>query len=734
MATTDYLPLSTFTEIRDFVNQLESHEVKPCVSLVRHGIIPLPSDKILWELIPISLFTKLFLSYDHDGPDLSEIGQTFFAVSTNPLISSSIISFCLAKVPTPEEIQNRFLASVSKEVQVMESTARPPSINWKSFFSPTPGDCFITPHQETDCTPFAMRINAGFRRFRDVISFSKIWPHGTSRGISSSAQRSLERLRRIEDVEWMSPDDHRGQISSLSVVKHYLRNGTWPGGACELKQKWYPSGLAPRTYFAQGGDAIRTSCYLRNFFNDFTDTYIPTERRARVDGSRLICPDGGYFFIYDLTSFTSNFHEQKEFLLSMAQFFRETVVYLVGHGLLLEERYLGSMIEEYCNTVNDLPPYEYHKNILDFSLDSVTFFHHVAGFLGVPGNLATCTLAHGISVGVTTKLDERQSCAGDDGNLGLSSKDEESDATKTLHCLGIIQESKLSSTEGSGRGSYLKREFKQVDNRGILVERVDFPLMGAINTMQHDDPRFPELSKDRHQLRKSIASSISKLIRDLYLHSQGYYKQGVLEYILLFLRDVYAKGALPTSGMVRGLYGSDLDLESFQIEAAVVFPLSERYFRRDPDVVLTEDFLPWVVEVPVWTDISITFREDEEWTYGDTRVGKSSPALEKMTKFGYLEREETERITLVGEAARLHFRRFTTSDFQRQEYKYTSRTHLSADQLKSTGLSGLDNVHWKSSFHEEHVKTPLQFRTRYRDPDRATNFLSESSLGLEDLY
>jgi hypothetical protein len=418
----------------------------------------------------------------------------------------------------------------------------------------------------------------------------------------------------------------------------------------------------------------------------------------------------------------------------MASFFRDTRVYLVGHNLSLNEEYLGAMIEEYCNTVNDLPPYEYNKSILDFSLDSITFFHHVAGFLGVPGNLATCTLAHGITIGITTKTDERQSCAGDDGNIGIQDEREEMEATSTLHCLGTIQETKLSKTLGSGRGSYLKREFKQVDNRGILVERVDFPLMGAVNTMCNDDPRFPELSKDRKRLRKSIASSMAKLVRDLYLHSQGYYRPGVLEYILLYIRDVYAKGALPTSGMVRGLYGSDLDRESFRIDAAVVFPVSERYFRRDPDVVLTEDFLPWVVEVPVWTDENITFREGEEWISGDTRTGMSNPTLEKLTKLGYLERTETERITLVGEAARLHFRRFTMSDFQKQEYQYTALSDLTVHQLKNIGLSGFDNSQWKSSFYGENVTAPLQIRNKYRDPDRVVDVLSESSLGLEDLY
>jgi len=733
MYSSDTLPLSSFAIIRSFINTLERHEVKPCISLVRYGVIPTPDDRALWKSIPISLFNKFFISYIQE-PEFTEHGEIFFKVSTNPLISSTIISECLAKVPTEDEIENSFIASASKEVQVMESTARPSSINWRAFFQVSHGDSYILPHQKTDSTPFAARVNAAFRRFRDRIAYTRVWPHGTTRGVSRTAQRSLERLRVENSTSWMQASDFREEISSLSIVKHYLHTGFWSQGVCELKQKWYPSGLVPRTYFAQGGDAIRTSCYLRNIFNDLTDTYLPTERRARVDGSRLICPDGGYFYIYDLTSFTSNFHEQKSFLTSMASFFRDTTIYLIGPHLNLIERSLGDMIEEYCDTVNDLPPYEFNERILNFSLDSIVFFHHVAGFLGVPGNLATCTLAHGISIGITTKEDDKQSCAGDDGNVGLLNDNEEDEITKTIHSLGLFNDDKASRTRESLRASYLKRKFVQVDNHGEMVERVDFPLLGAVNLMNQDDPRFPELSKDRSQLRKSIAASVAKLVRDLYTQSSGYYSPGVLEYILLFLKEVYAKGALPTSGMVRGFYGSDLDQQSFAIEAAVVFPLSERYFRRDPDIVLTEDFLPWIVDIPVWTDDTITFSELESWPKGHTRTGRSNPALEKLVKFGYLSRRETERITLVGEEARLHFRRYTSNDFMRQEYEYESLFDLTDFQLKCVGLTGSDEYLWKKQVYGDDVAIPMRFSKGYRDLDSVEFSVSESFLGLEDLY
>lgn len=727
------LARSSLSDIRDFITSLDQHEIKPCISLVRHGFIPSLADRSLVATIPETLLAKLFDRFDSEVIP-TEIGLVFFRVAIDPLISSSIISFCLARIPSQVEIDTAFLNSLSKEVIVMEGTKRPATIAWRQFFEPTHHDCFILPHQEHDSTGFAVTVNASFRRFRDLIEYSRIWPHGTNRGISRSAQDSLRFLRSVDDTAWMTMEDWTSQISSLMVIKHYLHTGSWASGNCEIKQKWYPSGLTPRTYFAQGGDAIQASCYLRNFFNEFTDTYVPTERIARVDGSRLICPDGGYFFIYDLTSFTSNFHEQLSFLQSMADFFRETIVYTVGKDLLLQEQTIGDMIDTYCNTVNDLPKYEFQRDILDFALDSITFVHHVAGFLGVPGNLVTCTLAHGVSIGVTIRDVRMQSCAGDDGNIGVPGEKEEMDARKTIHLLGTFNDSKASTTRENGRGSYLKRSFKQVENKGFLFNRVDFPLLGAVNVMEKDDPRFPGLSKDRKRLRQSIAASTAKLFRDLFLSSQGNLTDDVIEYILSYLRLVYGKAGLPTSGMVRGLYGSDIDREGFAIKAAVVFPLSERYLKRDPDLVLTEDFLPWVLDIPVQTDTQIVFKEGERWEQGSDRLGRSNPALEKLVKFGYVERAETERITVIGEEARRHFRRLLREDFEKQEYRYTAMLPLTSQQLSSIGLVESSDYFWRRLFFESYQPYQLSKRVKYQDLDHVTDIFSESSLGLEDLY
>jgi hypothetical protein len=418
----------------------------------------------------------------------------------------------------------------------------------------------------------------------------------------------------------------------------------------------------------------------------------------------------------------------------MARFFRGTIVFLIGHNLSLIEADIGEMIETYVSEINDFPEYEFNERILDSVID-ITFRHHVAGFLGVPGNLVTCTLAHGLAIGVGINDDDRQSTAGDDGNTGVANEREEVFTRRTIHALGTFNDDKASRTLETGRGSYLKRPFQQEGTKGILIDRIDYPLMGGVNCMIYDDPRFPLLSEDRSKLRESIAASVAKLFRDLYLVTKGTFEKGVLEFILAFLKEVYAKAALPTYGMVRKMYGSNLDYESFRIDAAVVFPLNERYFRRDPDQALSEEFLPWVAEVPVRTDEEILFRPLEDWPCGVSRTGQSSPLLEKLVKYGYLERAETERIVLVGEDARRHFRRLNIQDIREQEYTYTSILPISAHQLQSIGLSGLNEYEWRRSFQSRGFNIGLSFRSQpLRDWDAAPMTTAADEVDLMDLY
>jgi len=263
--------------------------------------------------------------------------------------------------------------------------------------------------------PEIARRNHGiFLRVRDSMRDRILFPHATTKGVSSqTADRYRTWLKNEEG--WRTGDDLPEFVNTRDILRAYIREGIRVDGDSELRQKWYPTGLKPRTYYCNGGKEFLASTHLRDFFNDLCDEFDPCNRFSRVDVSRLKGQDGRPLFVYDYSSFTSNFSEHFPFLCELAEFFRGTRVFLVGPELSLISADLGAVIQRYADTVNDYPTFSIRGDIDLWGAPEYT--HQQAGFLGVYGNLATCTLPHALLASFLVDRFEQQSTAGDDGSL-----------------------------------------------------------------------------------------------------------------------------------------------------------------------------------------------------------------------------------------------------------------------------------------------------------------------------
>lgn len=732
MTTTDTLHHHpNLHQVRRLIDSLEETDLKGCISLVRFGSIPTPNDSILLSKISDTLFRRLLQPInDTYGFRLTIDGRTFFSVSTNPLISSSIISFALARIPSDNYMDMARASSMSKEINVMESSARRSTIDWRAFFRHPASQVCLDLYPEENSWHMYETIYRGFVDFRRRIKHQRMWPYSTLRGVSTpSSKLYWEEIRSDSSFpERLIPADR--PVSSRDLVRRWIHTGKWTNGPCELRQRWYAHGLVPRTYFAQGGDAVRVSSYLRDFFNDFADCYLPTERYSRVDANRLETYVGGYFFIYDLTSFTSNFHEQTSFLEAASSFFRTTTVYLVGPNLELQEHTIGELLREYIDTINTRAQCTIHEGLIDVGLDLLTLTHRVAGFLGVPGNLAMCTLPHGLHIGPTVDSTRKQSCAGDDAAIGVQDHEHEKRVQRKARELGILQDEKVSGTRNGAASSYLKRKFEQVGQHAVLQNRVDFPLLAPVFSIHKPDPRFPSLSDDPSSLRVKVAGSTASFIRKLFETTSGEYEfTDVAEYILEFIRIIYKTAGLPEDGRVRRLYGSEVSRIERSIEAPVVFPLSLKYLYRDPDICLAEDLLPWTVEVPVLTDETLNFIPGESWRQNDSRKCRSNAIADKLVVLGFLEKEQSDRMVLRGSHARKYFRRLLLREVKEQEFVYTPTQTLTSEQLHAVGL-----IEGGEVIRTRKPPRPPIFTNRvyydYDEPDPAKRWKSTTSFAI----
>lgn len=326
---------STFASgILDMIQVLPrlSHKRRKCLlTVTRARTFPVAGTSLYsqtWEYLS-PLFTD---------PNLR---QQMLTILSSPMLSGYFLSALMSAPYTPEEVHVIKHTLLWKEVTVMESMSRTPTVNWHNLY--TYGDPI-----HTDFRP-SPKLNRLVQRalYRWSLKCEKkiLYPYcSNNKGTSSSTRDSFERTFGVieEDCE----------VTSGMLEHYYSRTGIKVEGICELKQRWYPTQASPRTYFAQGGLAYHSSKFVRDAFNWVCDELWSTNRYNRVSISGLAVSKDEDVFIYDLTSFTSLFHEHRAFLTFLAQAMEEVsvVVFDSWYGPLHYS--LGKLIWEYlCQNV-----------------------------------------------------------------------------------------------------------------------------------------------------------------------------------------------------------------------------------------------------------------------------------------------------------------------------------------------------------------------------------------------
>jgi hypothetical protein len=444
-------------------------------------------------------------------------------------------------------------------------------------------------------------------------------------------------------------------VVSLDVVHHYIRTGEWAPGRTEMKQAWTPSQLVPRTYFCWSGRDISAAAYLRNFFNDLGDQFVCSDRRNRVQPDWLKRgPDDEGFVFYDLTSFTSWFHEHVPFLRSVAKAFSGIRVYLVGEDLTLSDHDLGSLIEGYTDLTTDFATFVVNSKSVGMGYEGRVFTHQTAGFLGIPGNLITCTIAHGLAAAANYELPRSLQVPGDD--VGGSARDEPH-RRAVKHCastLGSLQFDKVFQTPQLSL--YLKRLVLVLGNSLDLAPMLIFPLLPYLinpDSTTYQSNRFRLPPRDRIHCR--AASVIVAFLRDFWRHTGGNADSDSKAIILLFLRRIHDQVGLPQGAIFQGrLYGSD-DPETDHVysDISVKFPVDDdRCLDWNPDLNFASKY---VTRMTIRGVHEVKFTEGfTSLSEGERIVVRNSKGWRFLEDMGYVEilGIPGEKIELVGSDAR----------------------------------------------------------------------------------
>jgi hypothetical protein len=230
------------------------------------------------------------------------------------------------------------------------------------------------------------------------------YPYYSKKTIGSIASEALHNIWREEDITFT------GTTLGLEILYH--RHQIKIDAPTEMRVAFGYSDLRPRCYFAMGPTQYYPARHIQSVFNVILDSIPSVSRETRFDISGIRMTDEEVLFIYDYASFTSSLVELSAFTDEIAGFYADTVIQIFDTAVGIVEVNLGEMIAEYNTICNKYPTFVLKRDLDPDSFEDVFITHHT-GMLGVPGNISSSTLLHGIHLMILV-LSMYARCVGDD--------------------------------------------------------------------------------------------------------------------------------------------------------------------------------------------------------------------------------------------------------------------------------------------------------------------------------
>jgi len=448
----------------------------------------------------------------------------------SPLHAGLLYSFVRYAPYSSEIIRETKLKSIQKEMKVMTSNKRLSVLNFSSIFDGTTIPIHSTLPYNHDMTDVVRRALGLWKK---SMNKKLHFPRYSNKTCSDDTYRDA--------IDKDIIDSDRAKLTLYDIERIYHDTGVKLGGICEMRQRWLPSQLSPRTYYTMGGDAYHKSKYLQNMFSELCDSLGPTHKSLSLHPDRLHMTDTQYGYIYDLSSFSSNLHEHANFLRQLSSYCIGTSIRIVDSwkGIVTED--LGDMIAEYVTL---------HEQIL-VSLEKVRFrtgyvvvTQEIAGLLGVYGNISSAKFLHGIVMAQLIDNMESLNVAGDDGIIAV---EEDYYAYNGICLMGDMAVDKAYETKYSGC-ICLKRKIDQVGNRLHKGNIIIWPSYEYPNQEFRIDERYDQITRMTiEERKKSTSATVTGFLKQLkYMEIDTYDKELIDKYIT----NLYRISGLPVSGNI----------------------------------------------------------------------------------------------------------------------------------------------------------------------------------------
>lgn len=530
----------------------------------------------------------------------------------SPLFAGLILHLVLSAPMSRREVEQVYTASMLKEVTVMESVKRTNTLNFDVFFgySSMPLLDFLPPN-EAMAKRIQGFIDSWIEETKKHILYPKVGSKTVSKVTGSMLKSTFPDYSQASDIGY----------TPIDLERVYEQFGIKIGGPCEMRQKWYPANLQPRTYYTTGGDAYHSSKYLADPLTNLCNILPATNRYLRVEPGRIVIRDCSDDVIYyDLSSFTSNLHVHYEFMVRLSQYCHGEIVEVLDARQGIVNRDLGDLILEYADTNLRNPTYTLPSKYGD---PSVVHYHGIAGFLGVYGNIASATFIHGVVMTMMHEHLDENNVAGDDG---LDVSPDVNLTLRVIRSLGSVVDEKT-FRDSEGCCIHLKRPIHRIGNRLLHGMLSTWPSLEPL--LQVTDPRYPYYQGLSNREKKDIvASSITAFLQKLESLHLTDDDRDLVDAHLSHMYDTYK---LPRGGCVP---------QATRTRSAFIPAYEKRYIGIDPIHNTISRNYSGIATLPL--------RGHERWNPGmlqvDTFQCNTTKMLNYLEVLGYVEREKVSKL------------------------------------------------------------------------------------------
>jgi len=614
-----------FEKLWNLTPSLNMKTRKAVVMLARAQFIPDPgSTSRLSMIIGFHQCTLGNLKKCH--PNLHYCVDTCCDLILHPVFSSFVIDVMRSAPLSQEDICEAKSASFAKEIRVMEGMPFPSAFNYKVFFDPR----FFSQRFHSSMAPnpkMAQFVYEVLVRWRENVCSEILFPRISSKKVANNT------IRKWEGATGRKWDEKEYGVFNQYVVERFSHD-TFEKleGPTEMRQKWYRSQYSPRTYYAMGGTAFHLSKHTQKPMGDLVDYLPSTNHISRLNPTRIILPDGMILLIYDLSSFTSNHWEQRHFLANLSEFCSGYTVMIADsvHGFITRD--LGLLLSDY-NQLNMSPEYSMERIGEEFT-DRVGI-QNIAGFLGVYGNIASCTFLHGASVLQLVDSPDLLNVAGDDGHFPIMpSPGGEESVMGVIRANGVVETSKMFRTDEEG-AVCLKRGIVQFGDRLLQKRMVIFPSLASVLDVIGKFPRqFGPDTSDKEEARSVVATEVFRFLRSLSNFDD--LDKDDCDTILDYLHWIYQITGLPDNGSVPQLGGRYL---------CPVKPQDARDLLRDPLKYVIGLHWKGAAIVPKrLSDVDPSEVKSLDWSDQSSFLSTSTPYLSWMETLGYVASEQVDQL------------------------------------------------------------------------------------------